>query len=375
MSLRIFSILFVAIFFAYNFADAANENVMADLNQGWPHQLATLDQQTNDGKNYLIITSLLPRPAIDLASAETLRRTLIESAADGNQNVLGHVMFGWKCQTPNGLKHGVAAMTGETKGQIYGMLKNGWGYTAMMSTFTDGYLQTRREIEKYEFEKVLRRGRLSATIGIEVTQKECLDFYNALDAFVTHPNVPMSRFGPLNNPADFTGGGCISTALHLFSQAGVLPHPSHFQRQLAFRTKFIGQSNETPAYTELPPANLWQHKSRVSFDTLVWSSWEPKANEETLLMNLEDPELLVVFLKTVIGIPTTRTYKSIVPEPNNEDAYGLNRRFSWTSYKKDIANDESYLSMYELAKDWKMRRGGYQIPMVLMNEQSVLLRK
>ena len=374
MGLKMLSFLLVFGCFAHS-AQAANQKFMSTLNAGWPKQLAVLDQQTNDGKNYLVLVSLLPEPAIDIESAEAFRRSLIEVAADGDESILGHVMFGWKCNMPSGQVHGMSAMTGELNEQIFDMVNDGWGYTAMMATFTDGYLQNAKEIQKDEISKNMDAGKRLITLGIEVSQQECLKFYNALNTFVTHPNVPMSRFGSMTNPSQFTGGGCISTALNLFSQAAVLPHVDNFKRQVPFKTKFIGRGSEVPAKTELPHESFWKHKKSISFDTFVWSSWEPKAGEETLTMHLEDPELLIVFMKTVIGMPTARIYNSIIPDPSGEDEFGVNRRFSWTKYTKDINNNASYLMIHNLAKNWKAQRGGQAVPLHLMNENSVLLRK
>lgn len=374
MVLKFLSFFFILSSFTQQ-AVAANQTFMSTLNIGWPKQLAVLDQETDDGKNYLVIVSLLPEPAIDIESAEAFRRSLIEVAADGDESILGHVMFGWKCNAPSGQLHGMSAMTGELNEQIFKMVNDGWGYTSMMSTFTDGYMQNTKEIEKHEISKKIESGKRLITLGIEVTQQECMSFYNALNAFVTHPNVPMSRFGSMTDPSQFTGGGCISTALNLFSQAAVFPHVDNFKRFVPFKTKFIGRGFSVPNHTELPHESFWKHKKTVSFDTFVWSSWEPMPGEAVLNMHLEDPELLIVFMKTVIGMPTARVYKSIIPDPSGEDEFGVNRRFSWTKYTKDINNNASYLKIHDLAKTWKAQRGGRAVPLRLMNENSVLLRK
>ena len=91
---------------------AANEEFLTKLNIGWPSQLSQLDQQTNDGRSYLVVVSLQPEPAIDLQNAETFRRSLIEVAADGDESILGHVMFAWKCVSPQGTLQGMSGMTG-----------------------------------------------------------------------------------------------------------------------------------------------------------------------------------------------------------------------------------------------------------------------
>lgn len=380
------NILFVfALLMVLPKAQALNEEFVGTLNIGWPKQLSALNQQTNDGKSYLVVISLMPQPAVDIESAEAFRRSLIEVAADGDESILGHVMFGWKCPTAGGVLHGMSAMTGESSDQIYRMTKSGWGYTSMMSTFTDGFLQNAEEIGQEEIEDNMKKGKSFLSMAIEVTPQECMNFYNALKTFVTHPNVPMNRFGSMTDPSAYTGGGCISTALSFFSKAKVLPDVANFKRTVPFNKKFIGKGDELPKKTELPNEDFWKNRSRISFDTLVFSSWAVKPSDDTITMNLEDPELLIAFMKSAIGIATgsrlsagkltERLYHSIEPDPAGEDHYGVNRRFSWTKYYKTADNNQSYRRMYDLAGQWLKERGGSASPLQLLGENTILLRK
>lgn len=384
--MRLILLTLFAAFFCLEKASAINEDFMTTLNVGWPYQLQAMDQATNDGRSYIVVLSLLPEPAIDIASAETLRRSLIEVAADGDESILGHVMFGWKCSTKNGFYQGMSGMTGENHGQIYKMTKSGWGYNAMMSTFTDGHLQEPREIEKYQIAKNLAGGKSFVTLGIEVTQDECMNFYNALYAFVTHPNVPMSRFGSMTSPDQYTGGGCISTALSLLGKSKAFPVADHFKRHMKFNKKFLGRGDTPPKKTELPDPAYWQDRKYISFDTFVFSSWEVKPTDQYISVDTEDPELLLAFLKTVIAVSTnsgqtpaqmtSRLFKSIQPDPSGEDAFGVNRRFSWTQYTKTAANDASYMEMYKLANSWLVQRGSQEvIKLNLLGQPSAILKK
>lgn len=382
--LSILSFALIAIFFPK--ASALNEGFLSTLNIGWPSQLEALNQQTNDGKSYLVVVVLQPSPAIDIESAETLRRSLIESAADGDESVLGHVMFGWKCVGPKGNYHGMTGMTGESKEQIYKMSKNGWGYNAMMSTYTDGYLQNSKEIQKEEIHKKLKQGKTFVTLGFEVSPQECANFYKALTDFVTHPNVPMSRFGSMTNPDHYTGGGCVSTALSMLTKSMAFPASIYFRRNMSFNKKFLGKGSTVSPHTELPPAQFWQDKKHISFDTFVFSSWEVKPKDEVINVQMEDPELLIAFLKSAIGVAsksslsagqlTSRTYKSIQPDPSGEDPYGVNRRFSWTHYTKTADNNASYRQMYDLANSWLAQRAAHKvIRLNLIDQDTVLLKK
>ena len=266
------------------------------------------------------------------------------------------------------------------------MTKAGWGYNAMISTFTDGYLQTAKEIESEEIREKLKKGNTFASFAFEVSPQECAGFYNALSTFVTHPNVPMSRFGSLTSPEQYTGGGCISTALSFFSKSSTLPSIENFRRVLQFKTKFLGKGDAVPKDTELPPANYWQNSKYVYFDTLVFSSWEVKPGEASVSVPMEDPELLIAFIKSVVGRSTnsglsagqltSRLFRSIIPDPHGEDAFGVNRRFSWTRYTKSADTDANYRRMYDLAGSWLAQRNyTYSASMQWLGQNTVLLRK
>ncbi len=365
------SVLFAATFLLQSLTPAyANEEVFESLHDEWPEAFNKIDKLTNDGKSYLMMVASLPTPAIDIGTAESFRRTLIYvSANGGGEGVLGHVMFAWKCVTPKGVKQGMSGMTGENESQIEKMVDSGWGFNAMLSTFKDGYLQTPEMIQEEKFDDDEEGKNTFFTVGMEVSQEECMSFRQHLKDFVTHPNKPMTRFGAYGvDPAEFTGGGCIDTALTLFAKANIFPAVKEFKRYLKVNEKFLGKGKELPPHTLLPNDRaLWENKPKVSFEQFIFATtWEPGPNDKSFILPTEDPELLLAFLKSIAGqmlspesssaAITHREFHSIQPDPSGETPFGINRRFSWSRYYKNASNEPEYQRMYNMAKQWLAQR-------------------
>lgn len=276
---------------------------------GWPKTLADVYAQLHSKrKNYVVLISRLPTIPVDFRSEEGLKNS-INSLNFQNNFHPGHEMIGWKCHIGGTPFESMIGFTGESDDQHKKLLDSGWGLSAMLATFKDGFIQSPGELEnrlKYfneENEKALASGNpkkinLIATV-VEVSEDECADMINEVYVFLDHPNRPTEKFSMILSPTEYEGAGCGSFVVHFLERIGSLkPLVSLFQRQFNLPDYLFGTGAILPLDVEIP-----ERISRVAMTKpvskfkLIGSSWAPSTNNVSI--QITDPELIVFWQKLI----------------------------------------------------------------------------
>jgi hypothetical protein len=216
---------------------------------GWPEYLRRLDLR--EDKDYVILAYVPPANPIDLSTPEKARGTLARMVFDQlgamqAGTTIGHLIVGWQC----GGVRGMTSMTGEQDLQGQRMFLNGWGVTPVLSTFLDGDIVPLSEFPDQQ-NRALVEGR-GVVVASEVARRQCEAAREAVVAFETHPDAPHENYSLVLRPDLYEGGGCLSFAMHVAAEAGVLPHlPDLVRRDVDLRAVQLGARAVTPERVEV----------------------------------------------------------------------------------------------------------------------------
>ncbi|HHZ10876.1 MAG TPA: hypothetical protein GX405_19080 [Rhizobiales bacterium] len=261
---------------------------------GWPPALATIELPR--GRSYVVVLQVPTVRPFDMSDVDGIRDTILANMIDapgwlGDKRLLGHSVVAWQCRSGRG----VAAMTGESRGQGLMMaVAGGWGATPLLSVYLDGkVLRDGASFESYA--KAMARGE-GAIVAFEVTERDCQAMRAFLSRFITHPDRPSRRYGLLLDPMRFEGGGCTSFALALIAHSRIWRGGERAAyRRIELHDGVLGRRMSTP------PGVLPYRTARspgderiVPFGALYLRSWKSGAFIENV--RIVDPELLFAML-------------------------------------------------------------------------------
>lgn len=298
-----FALFVVFGFFAFekSFADPA---ILEKLNQGWPASLQPLVPSLNPHKSYVAVVIKAPLANMDMRSADQLRRSLL-ATADKYRGEIGHAMFGWSCHSASGRTTGFVSQSGERSFQSMQMLKQGWGFSAIFSSFNDGVIFTPEENENRTLSKYINSQdpHLFAMI-VSVPDQDCNSVLQFIDQYTNiNPNIgsyPFQNFGLQYDPKSLTGGGCSSFMLAALSHTKVFWNLQNlFYRTLKFPKSLFGRPmNLNTDYVDPFVAKFAPVGKTISLAKAMGSDWD-QSTDNTLELKMIDPESLVLFVKTL----------------------------------------------------------------------------
>ena len=283
----------------------SHEEYFAAINGGWDKNLSTLRPSLDPSRSYLVIHSQEPKDVFDLRSPNIFKKGLlskgIRKMAQSTFGI-GHVFLSWRCQLEGGqMAEGTVGQTGELSNQFKKMLDNGWGLTTFVTKFTDGHLQTPALLDfEFEGEEPLH------TLAVEVDPAICRNAMVFVKKYLEHPSRPMENFGLQMDPVKFEGGGCGSFGISVLDQSrifGSTPLVPNFWRHMTARTSLFGQGDlELPddsVPAKLRTENPGRTKKISPFRLFLLSNWDASRRDGGQKVKIMDPELLLLFLKTV----------------------------------------------------------------------------
>lgn len=299
---------------------ASRDEILATFEQGWPKALKRLE--LNPNRNYVILVQVPSTAAIDSRSVESIRRTLGKRVFRSNR--IGHMGVAWQCDG----KKGIASQTGELSRQALRMSLAGWGMTPLLSTYTDGELESVSTLES-KHARILEKGR-GNLLALEVTSKECRAMKDFLVRYVSHPNNPQRNFGVRLDPDKFEGAGCASFAVTLASKAGVfegmLPK---LKRTTLIYDGVLGRKRKAPkdVIPYVPLASGKDEERQVGFNAMLRGPLDksPVVDRVTFY----DPELIfaaILGVRTLAGEPAAwYTERLLKDDPKIEAAFKAGR--------------------------------------------------
>ena len=269
--------------------DPSRTDVLAPYEAArWPDYLHRLELPR--ARDYVIVSFLPTNQPFDLGAPERARHTLQDALlSPGFDTKIGHTIVAWQC----GPHRGMTSMTGAKGPESTDMLKQGWGFVAALSTYTDGTLYPEGEHRLANLNGI-EAGRAVVT-AVEVTRRQCEAMRRELTRFVTHPNQPVRNFGLMYDPADYEGAGCISFAFHLAGAAGVMREVApHIRRDIALRPPMLGKgAGHYPGVVLYhPPAGCCDRP--LPLPKLLFSRWD--AGPVVDHVRVEDGELVLAAL-------------------------------------------------------------------------------
>ena len=123
------------------------EEYFSLINDGWPKAYSDVEKALKKDRNYIVISLVFPRKAMDLRSSEHFQRSYFLHTETESKDGIGHSIVGWQCRKKDGsIVRGMTGFTGENDHQYRRMLKLGWGAAVFTTVATDGYLQTPHEL-------------------------------------------------------------------------------------------------------------------------------------------------------------------------------------------------------------------------------------
>lgn len=216
---------------------------------GWPAFLQRLTLPRE--RDYVVLAYVPPAHPIDLSTPARARRTLAlmtfdQLGAMEAGTTIGHLVVAWQCDGVQGM----TSMTGEQDSTGQKMYLSGWGVTPVFSTFADGALVDLADFPA-EQHRVLLEGR-GVVVAAEVDRAGCARARGAVREFAAHPEAPHLNYSLLLDPARFEGGGCLSFALHVAAEAGVMAElPGLVNRDVELRAAQLGARDTAPEGVEV----------------------------------------------------------------------------------------------------------------------------
>ncbi len=281
----------------------------ADITQlGWPASLADVYHRLDSKpKNYVILVSRVPSIPVDFRTENGMRNS-INSFSFQNNFHPGHEMIGWKCTIGGSRFESMLGYSGESDDQHLRLLNDGWGLSALLATFKDGFIQTPDILEtrfKYyneENAKSLADGSgkkisLISTV-IEVSEDDCSNMINEVYEYVNHPKNPIENFSMILSPANYEGAGCGSFVTHFMEQIStfktLIPL---FRRQFNLPNYLFGSGPFLPDDVVIPEKiTRIALKKPVSKLKLISSTWSSSVSPN-VSVEITDPELIVFWQK------------------------------------------------------------------------------
>lgn len=247
--------------------------ILAPYEQGgWPEYLDRLDLAP--ARDYVVLAYVPPAHPIDLSTPERARRTLarmIFGLLDAMEagTTIGHLIVGWQC----GGRRGMTSMTGEQDATGQKMLLSGWGVTPVFSAFLDGALVGLETFPPAQH-RALLEGR-GVVVASEVSRADCERARREVAEFATHEEAPHETYSLLARPALDEGGGCLSFALHVAGQAGVMPRLKALaRRDVELRAVQLGTGDRLPEGVVPYRAPDGLHpEAPVNWLTLISTPW------------------------------------------------------------------------------------------------------
>jgi hypothetical protein len=270
--------------------------------QGWPQAMAELyyhlDQTAT--KNYVVLVSLQPTRVMDFRTANGMRESINHFDFQKEYHP-GHEMIGWKCKTGTVKHASVIGFNGEMNNQLEKMSNNGWGMTALLANFNDGFLETPSDLQ-VKFESIQEdlaknpdaKHYLMTTV-FEVSNEECAELINEVHNFTSHQNRPTKKFSIFAKAENYEGAVCNSFAMQLLSKIDSLQAVvMQFKRIMSLPKYLFRQGEgELPEKTTLDESLQKQLvKKPLSAWRLPMYDWSPSIDGQ-IEFNLTDPELIL----------------------------------------------------------------------------------
>jgi len=256
---------------------------------GWPDALLPLKKNLAPQKSYIFWIVNLPETPLDLRSAEHFRKFLKRNSFF--RGGISHSFVAWSC--PGKFSYeGITGMSGESYQQSRQMFEAGFGLSPFISTYTDGFLETKTTAKKSILEKTEKFGMVA--MGFEVSNAQCESMVNFLEDFTFHPSKPYLKFGFLQDPEKMEGGGCVNFAATLIQKAGLLPKILPlFYRNFSVDKSLFTKPSEPPPFTVLPGLDF--SSQSLSLQKLLDLPWK----KGEINIRIMDPELILQSFKII----------------------------------------------------------------------------
>ncbi len=229
---------------------------------------------------YAVLVWLPSSTPLDLRAPNALRtglvHTLLASLLPGARHGLGHSKLGhFLLFWVSGNQQGVSSLTGETSGQAVSMVMGGWGLVPLLSSFSDGHLETPAEVSITR-EPAIVAGR-AVVIAAQITVAQLTSLRQAMADLVAAPDHPLHNYGILLSPERKDGAGCVSLGLYLAEKAGVLPGLAKaLHRKIAIHDGLMGKGASLPDGVRLwqPDHMLHDAEANLPIRKLLLHSWD-----------------------------------------------------------------------------------------------------
>ncbi len=309
----------------------------------WPQPF---DRLALDPRRDYVILAQVPAPvAYDMTTPETARaafRRLLRQPwrliREGT--FYGHVITGWSCADGH---RGLVAKTGADQTLFFRMLAAGWGAGAALATYEGAHLVPLAEIDPGHL-AILTEGR-GHVLAVETTAGGCAAIRDSVVAYLAHPDQPETVFSVISRPEEMQGDVCLTFALWLAQQAGVLHGVAPaLQRTIPLNSAWVGAGTDLPeGVTPLPTAR--PSPAPIPISQILARPWDSGSDLGTLTM--ADPELLFAALTGLRG------------------AAGLSGGFHARRAlpEADQASARARAAMLDWARDWPVWRLDRQGPL------------
>jgi hypothetical protein len=270
------------------------------IDRPWQGPLTQIRSHLPKGRSFLSWHMIPAAYPLDLRTAENFRRFVIATPLD--TLTISHNMVGWRCVSPQGkVVEGATGSTGEADYQSKDLFQGGYGLTTFFAIFTDGTLNTSRDVSALLEENDSTLGFLGLTQ--EVSFEQCLQARSFVRSFALHPREPYRNFGLTPRPENYEGAGCVTFAMAVLAKAGVLKEVLPlFRRQIRATSFLMGGNLENLPHSTKVPTLAWLEgrPKHVSFGRLWTETWDPWPTETNApLLSVLDPELMSFSLRTL----------------------------------------------------------------------------
>lgn len=296
---------------------------------GWPEYLRRLNLPAQ--RDYVIMAYVPPANAIDLSTPERARGTLAKMVFDQlgameAGTTIGHLIVGWQC----GAQRGMTSMTGEQDLQGQKMLLSGWGVTPVFSTFLDGEIVPLDEFPEAQARSLVE-GR-GVVVASEVDRSACLAARREIAEFATHAEEPHKNYSLLARPHHFEGGGCLSFAMHVAGEAGVMPRLEALtRRDIDLRAVQLGARAQDPETVDVYRAPNGLHpEEKRGLLPLLTTKWNQGPVIDTVTIPDGEAIMAAMVYAHIGAIPKNDwTYSRIMSRQDAVIAQAATYGFQW----------------------------------------------
>ena len=192
------------------------------LTAGLPKILTRLNFQLthNNQRNIVYVIVHEPDYELDYRSPEALRISLLKN--DISKLSVGHMQIAWSCKINDRLYESATGFSGDSSNISYDLIKNGFGVSALVTTYLDGHFESPSDVQSYLISSLKKK---KLTILALNVGDHCKQVLKNVWTSINSSHSSYFSIGLVASDKNITGRSCSSMAISWLAH---LPNIQHY---------------------------------------------------------------------------------------------------------------------------------------------------